>query len=371
MTPKSPDFAVIGGGTVGAAIAYGLARNGQSVMLLDEGDVAYRAARGNFGNVWVQGKGSNSPAYADLTRVVANNWASYADELQAETGIDLHFRRPGAYYLCFTPEDFEKRVATMQATARAASVPSAFETLDGSELRKRLPCVGPSITGATFSPDDGTANPLHLLRALILALQKHGGVYRPYHQLLSFRPDGDGYALETTQGVITCSRIVLAAGLANKELAAKANINTPVRPVRGQVLITEKLKPFLNYGTNFIRQTVEGGCIIGESSEEVGFDDGTTLPILRETARRAALAFPVLKHARIVRSWGALRIMTPDGVPIYEESSDYKGVFIVSVHSGVTLAPFHSSALVEKLINGKLGSDLAPFLSRRFDVQTA
>lgn len=371
MSLKSPDFVIVGGGTVGAAIAWGLSRKGQSVALLDEGDVAHRAARGNFGNIWVQGKGGGNAAYADLTRNAANGWHEYAQDLQAQTQIDLHFRRPGAFYLCYTPEELEKRAAVMKTIDDAASVASAYEVVDGAELRRRVPSVGPQIAGATFSPDDGTANPLHLLRALILAFQNGGGTYRPHHRLESFAADGDGYRLETTQGAISCSRVVLAAGLANKELAAQAEINAPVRPVRGQVLVTEKMQPFLDYGTNFIRQTVEGGCIIGESSEEAGYDDGTTLPVLRETARRAALAFPVLKHARIVRSWGALRIMTPDGTPVYQQSSRHPGVFAVSVHSGVTLAPFHSSGLVDKLIEGSFGDDLAPFSSRRFDVQAA
>ena len=57
----SSDFVVVGGGLVGAAIAYGLAKAGEQVLLLDEGDIAFRAARGNFGNVWVQGKGASSP----------------------------------------------------------------------------------------------------------------------------------------------------------------------------------------------------------------------------------------------------------------------------------------------------------------------
>lgn len=371
MNPKSPDFVVVGGGTVGAAIAWGLSRKGQSVVLIDEGDVAHRAARGNFGNIWVQGKGANCAPYADLTRNAANDWHDYAQELQQETQIDLHFRRPGAFYLCYSQAELEKRAAIMQAIDSAATVASAHEVMDGAQLRQHIPAIGPQIEGATFSPDDGAANPLHLLRALILAMQKRGGIYRPDHRLLSFRPDGAGYNLETSQGSLSCARLVLAAGLANKELAAMADINAPVRPVRGQVLITEKLQPFLEYGTNFIRQTVEGGCIIGESSEEAGYDDGTTLPVLRETARRAALAFPVLKNARIVRSWGALRIMTPDGVPVYQASPRYQGVFAVSVHSGVTLAPFHSHALVDKLIDGHFGSELAPFSSRRFDVQAA
>ena len=54
--------AVIGGGMVGSAIAYGLARRGAEVLLLDEGDLAFRAARGNFGLIWTQGKGDGMPA---------------------------------------------------------------------------------------------------------------------------------------------------------------------------------------------------------------------------------------------------------------------------------------------------------------------
>ena len=55
------DFAVIGGGLVGAAIAWGLARRGRSVAMLDEGDIAFRASRGNFALIWVQSKGGGMP----------------------------------------------------------------------------------------------------------------------------------------------------------------------------------------------------------------------------------------------------------------------------------------------------------------------
>ena len=59
---------VIGGGLVGAAIAYGLTEAGAEVALLDEGDIALRASFGNFGLVWVQSKGDGMPDYARWTR---------------------------------------------------------------------------------------------------------------------------------------------------------------------------------------------------------------------------------------------------------------------------------------------------------------
>ena len=58
------DVAVIGGGVVGSSIAWGLANARLKVAVLDEGDAAYRASRGNFALVWVQGKGLGMPQYS-------------------------------------------------------------------------------------------------------------------------------------------------------------------------------------------------------------------------------------------------------------------------------------------------------------------
>ena len=65
---KDYDVAVVGGGLVGSAIAWGLGRLGKRVAVLDEGDIAYRASRGNFALVWVQSKGLGMPAYTRLDR---------------------------------------------------------------------------------------------------------------------------------------------------------------------------------------------------------------------------------------------------------------------------------------------------------------
>ena len=76
------DFAVIGGGLVGAAIAWGLAGRGRSVAMIDEGDLAYRASRGNFALVWVQSKGGGMSPYAVWTRQSADVWRPLAQALR-------------------------------------------------------------------------------------------------------------------------------------------------------------------------------------------------------------------------------------------------------------------------------------------------
>ena len=89
------EYAVVGGGLVGMAIAYGLARIGKQVAVLDEGDDAFRASRGNFGLIWVQGKGASMPDYARWTRRGAALWPQLAAELNALTGVDVELSQIG------------------------------------------------------------------------------------------------------------------------------------------------------------------------------------------------------------------------------------------------------------------------------------
>src|ERR1700735_5825476 len=89
------DLIVIGGGLVGGAIAGGAQAKGASVVLLDEGDIAYRAARGNFGLVWVQSKGAGMPPYAQWTRRSAALWPELAAGLRDATGTDTALHQPG------------------------------------------------------------------------------------------------------------------------------------------------------------------------------------------------------------------------------------------------------------------------------------
>ena len=69
---------VVGGGLVGAAIAYGAAKSGATVTLLDQGNIAHRASRGNFGLVWLQSKGAGFPRYARWSRDAVDYWAPLA-----------------------------------------------------------------------------------------------------------------------------------------------------------------------------------------------------------------------------------------------------------------------------------------------------
>src|SRR5689334_24330391 len=108
------DAIVIGGGLVGSAIAYGLARAGLDCAIVDEGDVAYRASRGNFGLVWVQSKGLGAPHYQRWTRASAATWPALAADLGERTGIDVGLEQNGGLQLCLGADELAKRQAIME-----------------------------------------------------------------------------------------------------------------------------------------------------------------------------------------------------------------------------------------------------------------
>jgi len=370
--PKSTcDALVIGGGLVGSAIAYGLARGGAHVELLDEGDVAFRASRGNFGLVWVQSKGVGVPEYQRWSRLSAEMWDGFAAELRDATGIDCGHEHRGGVTLCLSEQEFAERRRMMeQLHVESGETRFEYEMLDHAGLKKLIPSIGPAVVGGSFTKYDGCANPLYLLRALHAAFIRRGGRYVGDSKIVSIKAAPHNFSVAAGGRTITAPRLVLAAGLGNRELAAPLGLNVPVRPVRGQIMITERVRPALNnVVTLWIRQTAEGGLMIGESREEAGLDDTTTPDVQRTLAARAVKTFPFLRDVRVVRHWAALRVMAPDGLPVYEQSPRYAGAFVATCHSGVTLAAAHALRFADHVAGGALPAELARFSDRRFDVQ--
>lgn len=371
-TARAYDAAVIGGGLVGAAIAWGLLRCGLSVVLLDEGDIAFRASRGNFALVWVQGKGDGQPAYTRWTRLSATEWPRLRDTLRDAVGIETELQQPGGVHLCFTEQEIEARTAMLERLRLAAGNHGyEWRLLQGQELREMLPGVGPAVLGATWTPYDGHVNSLRLLHALHRAFAQGGGRYLPDAQVTAVETAPHSFTLSAPQGAIIAGRVVLAAGLGNRALAPLFGLRAPVVPNKGQVLVTERARQILPIPTTLIRQTNEGTLMLGDSKEDAGFDVGQSPAVMGDIARRAVAAFPWIAQLNVVRAWSALRVMSADGFPIYEQSQRFPGAFVANCHSGVTLAAAHALTLAPMIAEGGLDPMLAPFGADRFDVPAA
>jgi glycine/D-amino acid oxidase-like deaminating enzyme len=371
----SHDVIVAGAGMVGAAIAYGLAARGVHVLALDGADGDARAAKANFGLVWVQGKGYGNPHYQSLSRESARLWPDFADTLGHEADLPLDYSAQGGLHFCVGEDQLQARA--QRIAAWQSQVPSAQDTvrmLDRAEVQRLLPRVrlGQDVSGASLGTEDGHVNPLRLLAALQRAFVARGGVLRGGSKVerIAARAGG-GFEVHAGGTRFEAARVVIAAGLGSIELGRQVGLDVPLRPQRGQILVTERLAPFLHLPCSGVRQTAEGTVMIGVTQEEVGFDLSTTTAAAAHMSRHAARVIPALAQARLVRHWSCLRVMTPDGHPVYAQSATHPGAFVALCHSGVTLAAFHAGPYAAALAAGVLSSNLDAFHHERFAVPQA
>ena len=370
MTPQpgtAADTIVIGGGMVGASIALGLALRGHRVTMLDEGDRALRAARANFALLWVQSKGAGAPAYFNWSRMAAAAWPDFARRLEAMTGIALHLSQHGGLTLALSGAEMDRLAARSARIARDQGRDFPYEMLDHSQTRALLPAIGPDVVGALFSPLDGHLNALALFHALHRAFGRAGGHYVPASPVRAIIPTKAGtFMLDTPHGHRECERVVLAAGVDNMRLAPMVGLHAPINPQRGQIMVTQRLPPFLDYPTNALRQTDNGSVLIGNSQDTVMTRQPVDLEIDAVMADRAIRSFPCLQAASVVRSWSCFRVKSPDGLPVYDHSTRWPGAFVASCHSGVTQAPNHAGPVCDAIHTGLIPPIMHAFSASRF-----
>ena len=211
------DVAVVGGGLVGSAIAWGLARVGQRVAVLDEGDVAYRASRGNFALVWVQGKGIGMPQYGAWTLASARAWPGFARLLLDETGLDVRYENPGGFHMALSEREIEHRAAQLKRLHAQPGMPHYdYDILDHAQVRAMLPDIGPEVVGASFSRLDGHCNSLRLFRALNAGMQLLGVKYFSDRLVDRIHFAQGEFHVQTPRGELRARKVVLAAGIANE-----------------------------------------------------------------------------------------------------------------------------------------------------------
>ena len=146
------------------------------MLLLDAEDTALRAARGNFGLVWVQGKGAYFPPYADWTMRSSELWPKLVGELLETGGPALGLHQEGGLSICLSEAEMRQRYEKLDHLRAHQNGRFQFEMLDRSALKEIMPGIGPKVVGAAYCPHDGHVNPLYLMRALQTGLTRNGGV---------------------------------------------------------------------------------------------------------------------------------------------------------------------------------------------------
>jgi len=292
-----------------------------------------------------------------------------ANDLKEVAGIDVQHRQPGGLVFCLGDSESEARTRTIRRLHNQTDT-HEIEMIDRTRVETLLPGLrlGCEVTGASFCPHDGHVNPLLLLRGLHAALKRLGVAYRPDAPARVVSWERGVFVVQTPAGRFEAGKLVLAAGHGIPVLARSLGLAAPIVVERGQIMITERVAPFMPLPALEFRQTGDGTVQIGATHERVGYNLSTTPRGAARFVDRAVRVLPSLASVQVARVWAGLRVLTPDGCPAYMQSETCPGSFVAICHSGVTLAAAHAADLAAAIVAGALPDSFTPFHPRRFDV---
>jgi sarcosine oxidase subunit beta len=361
---------IIGGGVVGTAIAYYLARAGMTDTVLVEADYLSCGATGRCGGGIRQQWSTEANTRLAIESV--REFSTLEDELDA----DIEFLQGGYLVLAYTDEDvtqFEKNVALQQGLGLDVV------TLSPDEIKERVvPQLNTEgVRMATYCPSDASANPFLTTHAYANAARRLGVEIELFTPVMSVLTEGGRVTgVETSRGTISAPLVVNVAGSHSVPIAKTAGVDLPITPCRRQILVTEPLERFFHpmiisfsFGIYF-RQVKHGAVIggFGDPDEPAGFNQTSSLEFLTTMSSKLAFLMPRLRSVKVVRQWGGLYDLTPDAQPILGETDGVEGFFQASGFSGhgFMIAPKVATLVAQAVSGQEPDLDISRLNARRF-----
>ena len=379
--PDSARVVIIGGGIVGASIAYHLAHRGERDVLLLERD------RYTSGTTWhAAGLVAQLRATENLTRLSRYSLELY-QKLEAETGQATGFRAPGAISVASTPERFTElqRTASM---ARHLGV-DAF-AMSAEEVKRSWPDVEVGdLVGAVHIPDDAMVSPVDTTNALLAGARALGVQIRQRTPVTGLViKAGRVVGVETAEGAIRAEVVVLAAGLWSRDIAAPYGVTIPLHAAEHYYAITEPIDdlpdstPILRdpdrsaYFKEDARRLLVGlfepiakpwpsGAIPNESFIEIPSDLDHVMPLLD----RAFDRIPRLHDTPLRQIFCGPESFTPDDQFLLGETPEVAGLFVAAGFNsiGIQAAGGVGWVLADWILDGYPPMDLWDVDIRRFE----
>ncbi len=360
---------VVGGGIIGCATAYELAKAGCAVTLLERATPGAEASGAAAGVLTPLGDGS-SAAYDRLRVASWRLFPSIARELRAATGVDVELVTRGTIHPLYSVEDIR---AAGDRAAWAVARGLGVEAWDAAELRTREPGLATDIRGAMFVKADHWVNNQRLVVAYAQAAVAAGvaliggcAVSRVVVE------DGRARGVVADGERFVADAVLLAAGAWTSALVASFGGRLPVEPRRGQMIALGHVPAVLHHcihcDDTYLVPRPSGELLIGATVERVGFQRSVTAQAMAGLLATAIALVPGLARLPITRTWFGFRPWAPDDLPILGPWPGIDNLWVATGHyrSGILLAPITARLMTECIVDGRPSMDLDEFLPGRF-----
>ena len=361
---------IIGGGIMGLAIAWNLAKLGErDILVLERSYLTSGASGRNGGGVRAQWS-------SDVNVRLMKRSLALCAEFATEMRINIWFRRGGYLFLA---RDAERVKSLSRAVDIQREHGLGTRMIDPSEAKELVPVLDASrFVAASFNGDDGVVFPWPFVWGYARAAQKLGVEIRTHVGVKALVTEGSRVrgVVTVNDETILAERVIACAGAWSPEITRMVGIELPSHPHRHEICSTEPLKPFLGPLVGdlsdglYFSQSARGEIVGGISNENVppGIDQRSSARFLGLYANALTRVMPILGDVKVLRQWAGCYDLTPDKSPLIGEVDEAPGLYLASgfMGHGFMMAPVIGEMYAKYLVRGEEGELFDRWNLRRY-----
>lgn len=380
------EVVVIGGGIIGAAIAYYCSRSGLEITVLEKNEIASGTSSRCDGNILAIDKDPGFDSQMSLKS------QQLIHELNECLEIPFEYRNLGSILVCESEHEMEAAEEWVRQQQEAGL---DFRMLDRQDLREESRFLADDLYGGLECCSDATVNPYMLTYSLFYSAKKNGAKIHTQTEVKNlYLNKSKEFVIITNNQTFIAKKVINACGIWAPIIGNMLGLSIPIKPRKGHLIVAGRQEPigmrkvmefgyliskfggerivdpmFQKYGIALVFEPTETqNFLLGSSREFTGFDTRINYNVIKYIAQRAIRFYPKMADMSIIRTYTGLRPWTEDHLPIISHVDEIPGFYIAAGHEGdgISLSAITGKLIEEMLTGKKTTISIEPLKYERF-----